>query len=91
MWGAPAGEISMWIVGTNRKARVMNMPDELWAMFKKDAEDTRMVFGNFEMCPLTKNISGHRQDVCITKASNLSQFTKEQTGTGNGGGEKFLE
>jgi len=64
----------IWRIGTNRIVEVEdedNVPGNLRkALFKYD-ELGNDVYGDFEVCPLTKNKPGEMQMVCMESASHL--------------------
>jgi hypothetical protein len=66
----------IWRVGTDRILGVGDVdiviPDNLSdAMFRKGDVYGRDVFGDFEVCPFTKNKEGEMQMVCVESASRL--------------------
>ena len=68
---ADAG-ILLWPVGTKRLMGVTgerDMPPEIYPIFDHDL--TAVVFGDFEVCPFTKDRPGYRQFVCIETASHV--------------------
>ena len=73
--GTPSARI--WKVGTNRILGVTEsrcvapdcpqMPDKLRKMLSWD----RGIFGDFLVCPFTKEMPGHMQSVCVESAKHL--------------------
>lgn len=66
----------IWRIGTNRTLEVEDeelVPDNFSkAMYNKAGDvDGRDMFGDFEVCPLTKSREGEMQMVCIESASRL--------------------
>ena len=67
----------IWRIGTDRKLEVEYeelVPDNFSkAMYKGKTEDiySRDMFGDFEVCPLTKSKEGEMQMVCVESASHL--------------------
>ena len=70
--GAPSPRI--WRIGTKRilgvserHAQIQRMPKSLKEKLKLD----EAIYGDFEVCPFTKERPEHMQLVCIESASNL--------------------
>jgi hypothetical protein len=68
--------MTIWRIGTDRMLAVGDVdiifPDNLAdAVFKKGDIYDRDVFGDFEVCPLTKSKDGEMQWVCVESASRL--------------------
>jgi hypothetical protein len=67
--GAPSGRI--WIIGTKR---MLGLHDD-WIpanMESRSGPDfDREVFGDFDVCPFTKETAGEMQMVCIESASHI--------------------
>jgi hypothetical protein len=65
----------IWRVGTGRLLGVEdgeNIPENLSkAVFKYDDQWGSDVYGDFEVCPLTKSKPGEMQMVCVESASHL--------------------
>jgi len=63
--------IVLWPVGTKRLMGVRgerDMPPSMYPIFN---DLTAVVFGDFEVCPFTKDRPGTMQFVCIETASHL--------------------
>jgi hypothetical protein len=64
------GWTSLWPVGTKRLMDVTEMmPTNLSAIFEKKLDS--VVFGDFEVCPMTPEKPGWLQGACIETASHL--------------------
>jgi hypothetical protein len=67
--------MTIWRIGTDRILAVGDVdiiiPRNLSDAFGKDNTYDRDVFGNFEVCPLTKSKEGEMQWVCVESASRL--------------------
>jgi len=64
--------IRIWIIGTKRLLGVI--PSENEIMPQKVSKHITLetdIFGDFVVCPFTKQKEGHMQMVCIESASNL--------------------
>jgi hypothetical protein len=66
----------IWRTGTNRILRVgdeeENIPDSLSKVLSKPGDVYgRDIFGDFEVCPLSKSKPGEMQMVCVASSSNL--------------------
>jgi hypothetical protein len=66
----------IWRIGTDRILRVEDtdviIPDNLSnAVSKKGDAYGRDIFGDFEVCPLSKSKPGEMQTVCVETASHL--------------------
>lgn len=64
--------IRIWIIGTKRLLGVIPSENEIMPqeVLKHLASGTD-IFGDFVVCPFTKQKEGHMQMVCIESASNL--------------------
>jgi hypothetical protein len=68
--GTPS--IRIWPVGTKRLLGVLPSENEIMpANVSKHIAWGTDIFGDFLVCPFTKQESGHMQFVCIESASNL--------------------
>ena len=72
----------MWIVGTKRLLSVVGMakfypdgvdelPPEVTRLVLRGAPGDISVFGDYEVCPLSKDVPGQMRSVCINHASHL--------------------
>jgi len=67
---------TIWLIGTTRRVNVTNnLTDFLPASALKYTEltspDHSYIFGDFTICPIEPDSSGHMRDVCVTAATNL--------------------
>ena len=64
--------IRIWIIGTKRLLGVIPSENEIMPQkVSKHIADGTDIFGDFVVCPFTKQKEGHMQMVCIESASNL--------------------
>jgi len=76
--GTPS--LRIWIVGTRRILGVSEwrmaewerelLPANVWAAFGDHPLD-REIFGNFEVCPFTRDRPGWMQMICVARATRL--------------------
>jgi hypothetical protein len=72
----------IWRIGTKRIVQVepvgdrSELPDDLTEVFKRDIG--AIVFGNFELCPLTPNVAGRMQFACMKSASSLTVVSRRE-------------
>jgi len=64
------GQFAIWPVGSRRYLRPL-YGDEMIRERFEDKLDNNDVFGDFELCPLEKEIAGKERNVCIKEARNL--------------------
>lgn len=67
---------TIWLIGTTRRVKVTNeLTDFLPAGALKYTEltspDHSYIFGDFTICPIEADATGHMRDVCVTAAKNL--------------------
>jgi hypothetical protein len=68
--GAPA--IRMWRVGTNRLLGILDSEDEIMpSSLTEKLGFGKVVYGDFEVCPFTKERPGEMQMVCVESAKNF--------------------
>jgi hypothetical protein len=68
--GTPSMRI--WIVGTKRILGVLPSEKEIVPdLIKQHVSFETRVYGDFEVCPFTREKAGEMQDVCIESASSL--------------------
>lgn len=67
----------LWPVGTHRELWVERGTEKLIAMLA-DKEGDYSIFGDFVVCPLTKDKPGVMRHICIKEARNL-KLVKRQT------------
>lgn len=68
--GTPS--VRIWIIGTKRMLGVVPSEDEsLPEGLRRYIDFQTRLYGDFEVCPVTKYRSGEMQDVCIRSASNI--------------------
>src|SRR5437899_3871449 len=60
----------LWPVGTHRLLWAESGTDQLNALLGNHLDDS-FIFGDFVVCPLTKEIAGEMRHVCIQHARNL--------------------
>ena len=81
------GQEVLWPVGTHRLLRVVSDTEPLYRaiMGKKEYEihefvemaGEYVVFGDFEVCPLQKDVPGAMRSVCIKKAEHLKRVRQQ--------------
>jgi hypothetical protein len=74
----------LWPVGTHRLLRVVRGDERLLKVLTGGNDDNFVqmaddyeVFGDFEVCPLEKDVPGAMRDVCIKKAENLRRVRRK--------------
>ena len=68
--GTPS--MRMWPVGTQRILGVLPSEEELVPdVVKRHANFETRLYGDFEVCPFTREKAGEMQFVCVESASNL--------------------
>lgn len=77
MQGAP--EMVIWPIGTKRLLGVIPSEDEIVptqiSQLFRSLDDFTGIFGDFEVCPFTKQTAGAMQFVCIESARSVSVRT----------------
>ena len=63
----------LWPIGTHRLLWAAAGTDGLDHYIGFENLDTTMVFGDFTVCPLSKDIRGEMRHVCIREAQNLKR------------------
>ena len=63
----------IWLVGTKRIVRVddTQIPAVLLKYLDMASPDHRDIFGNFEICRLSPDRSGHMGSACVASATSL--------------------
>lgn len=75
--GADTVELRLWPVGTKRMLGVADGPlindaeDPIYPASLRLPSDTADVYGDFEVCPFTKEKPGAMRLVCIESAANI--------------------
>jgi len=64
------GMEELWPVGTHRLLWAASGTEKLEGLLAGH-EDDHSVFGDFVVCPLTKEVAGEMRHVCIKEARNL--------------------
>jgi len=67
----------LWPVGTHRLLWAASGTDQLDNIFTGHFDDSD-IFGDFVVCPLTKEVSGEMRHVCIKGMSNLRRIKRKQ-------------
>lgn len=70
------GMEELWPVGTHRLLWVASGTDQLNAVLGDNPDDF-LIFGDFVVCPLRKNIAGEMRHVCIKRAQNLRRVRRK--------------
>ena len=69
------GMEELWPVGTHRVFWVASGSHELNVLLGDNPDDF-YVFGDFVVCPLSKNVPGEMRHVCIKQAKNLRRVKR---------------
>ena len=67
----------LWPVGTHRLLWAAKGTEKLEDMLLKH-EDDFCIFGDFVVCPLTKEVPGEMRHVCIREARNLKLVKRKK-------------
>jgi hypothetical protein len=67
----------LWPVGTHRLLWAARGTKKLEAMLRNH-EDDSSIFGDFVVCPLTKDVPGEMRHVCIKEARNLKLVKRKK-------------
>ncbi len=72
---------TLWPVGTHRLLRPEYGAEPLLDLLGNDIStlDDYFIFGDFVVCPLEKEIPGHRRDVYIKSARNLRRVKRKSS------------
>ena len=72
------GQETLWPVGTHRLLRPKSGTDPLYKLLRNDVSnlDDYVIFGDFVVCPLEKEIPGQMRNVCIKSARNLRRVKR---------------
>lgn len=69
----------LWPVGTHRLLLAASATGELDTLLQGHLDDS-YVFGDFVVCPLTKEFPGEMRHVCIQKMAHLRRAMREPSG-----------
>jgi len=70
------GKEVLWLVGTHRLLGVVSGPEQLY-LLQVDHPSNFFVFGDFDVCPLTREIPGEMRHVCIKEMKNLRRVKRK--------------
>ena len=67
---------TIWLIGTARRVSVNNqlsdfLPPDALKYTELTSADHSYIFGDFTICPIEPELSGHMRDVCVTAAKDL--------------------
>lgn len=70
---------TLWPVGTHRVLRPQSGTEPLYKLLGSDVDelDGHVIFGDFVVCPLEKEVPGQMRNVCIKSARNLKRVKRE--------------
>jgi hypothetical protein len=72
------GMEELWPVGTHRLLWAASGTDQLDALLR-DHESDFYIFGDFVVCPLSKEIPGEMRHICIQKMRNLKRVKRKSS------------
>jgi hypothetical protein len=73
------GQQALWPVGTHRLLWPASGTEPLYKLLGNDVSsaDDYVIYGDFVVCPLEKDIPGKERSVCIKSARNLRRVKRE--------------